>query len=87
MKKPEIRHIYVALLGPGREERWTQVEAVSEGEDAYRIVSRNNRPEERWEYRTGERVRCRTAALPSGERVLVATERLDVKGKGRVPGS
>ncbi len=37
----------------------------------------NDRPEERWEYGTGEKVRCRTGTLPSGERVLFAAERLD----------
>jgi len=86
MTKSEIRRIYVALLGRGNDS-WRQVEAVSEGEDAYRIVSKNDRPEERWEYRTGERVRCRVASLPGGERVLVATQRLESRGKGSASGS
>jgi hypothetical protein len=76
MSKSEVRHIYVALLGQGNDS-WRQVEAVSEGDDAYRILSRNERPEERWEYGTGERVRCRTEVFPGGERVLVASESLD----------
>ena len=41
----------------------------------------------RWEYGTGERVRCRAATLPSAERVLVATERLESRGKGHASGS
>jgi hypothetical protein len=70
-----IRHIYVGLIDRGSD-NWRQVEAVSEGEDAYRIVSQNDRPDERWEYDTGAIVRCRTTTLPNGERVLVATERV-----------
>lgn len=70
-----IRHIYVALPDQGPD-RWRRVEAVPEGEDAYRIISTNDRPGERWEYDTGAIVRCRAATLASGERVLVATERL-----------
>lgn len=76
MTESKLRQIYVALLGQGND-RWRQVEAVPEGEDAYRIVSKNDNPEERWEYGTGERVRCRTTTLPTGERVLVATQRLE----------
>jgi hypothetical protein len=86
MKESEIRRIYVALLDQGTDS-WRQVEAVSEGEDAYRIVSRNDRPEERWEYGTGETVRCRAATLPGGERVLVATQRLESRGEGHASGS
>jgi len=86
MTESEVRHIYVALLGQGADS-WRQVEAVSEGEDAHRIVSRNDCPEERWEYGTGERVRCRAATLPSGEHVLVATQRLESRGKGHAYGS
>ena len=82
MTESEVRYIYVALLEQGTDS-WRQVEAVPEGEDAYRIVSRNDRPEERWEYGTGERVRCRAAALPSGEHVLVATQRLESREKDR----
>ena len=86
MTESEVRDIYVALLGQGNDS-WRQVEAVSEGEDAYRIVSKNDRPEEVWEYGTGERVRCRTTILPGGEHVLVATERLESRGEGRASDS
>ena len=74
-EKRQIRDIYVALLGKGNN-AWRRVEAIYEGEDSYRIVSENEDTEERWEYTTGECVRCRSTTLPSGERVLVATERL-----------
>ena len=86
MTESEVRHIYVALLGQGNDS-WRQVEAVSEGDDAYRIVSENDRPEERWEYGTGERVRCRAATLLSGEHVLVATEHLEPIRKSLASGS
>jgi hypothetical protein len=76
MAMPEQkRQIYVALLGKGNDV-WKCVDAIHEGNDAYRIVSEHSAPEERWEYGPGERVRCRATTLPTGERVLVATERL-----------
>lgn len=84
-RESEVRHIYVALLGQGND-AWRQVEAVSVGEDAYRIVSTNEHPEERWEYGTGDTVRCRGGTLPGGERVLFATERLHSEGKGGASG-
>jgi hypothetical protein len=74
-KKRRVRDIYVALLDKGND-AWRRVEAVHEGEDSYRIISENADAKERWEYTTGECVRCRSTTLPSGERVLVATERL-----------
>lgn len=70
-----IREIYVALLDKG-DNAWRRVEAVYEDEDSYRIISENKDAKERWEYSTGDIVRCRSTTLPSGERVLVATERL-----------
>jgi len=82
--QPSIRQIYVALTDQGLD-NWRQVEAISEGEDIYRIISANDRPDERWEYDTGTVVRCRAATLPSGERVLVATERLNPGRSGVRP--
>ena len=78
MSRPEKQHmrdIYVALLDKGKD-AWRRVEAVYEGEDSYRIISKHDDLEEQWEYTTGECVRCRSTTLPSGEHVLVATERL-----------
>jgi len=74
-EKRQIRDMYVGLLDKGND-AWRRVEAVCEGEDSYRIVSESEDTEERWEYTTGECVRCRSTTLPSGERVLVATGRL-----------
>jgi len=74
-EKRHKRDIYVALLDKGND-AWRRVEAVYEGEDSYRIISENKDTQERWEYTTGECVRCRSTTLPSGERVLVATERV-----------
>ena len=71
-----MRDIYVALLDKGND-AWRRVEAIYEGEDSYTIVSVNNDPNEQWEYTTGQRVRCRSIVLPTGEHVLAATERLD----------
>jgi hypothetical protein len=74
--REQVKHrIYVALLGKGND-TWQGVDAIHEGNDAYRIISENQRPEVPWEYVTGERVRCRSTTLATGERVLVATERL-----------
>jgi hypothetical protein len=75
MHEPARHRIYVALLGKG-DDAWHAVDAIHEGNDAYRILSPNEHPEEPWEYTTGQRVRCRATTLPTGERVLVATERL-----------
>jgi hypothetical protein len=69
------RQIYVAIL-EGTSDAWRRVDAVAEGVDGYRIVSKNDRPGERWEYTTGQVVRCRSMTLPTGERVLVATQRV-----------
>jgi hypothetical protein len=72
-----LRQIYVAIL-EGGPDAWRRVDAVSLDEDAYRIVSENDRPAERWEYTTGQVVRCRPMTLPGPgrERVLVATQRV-----------
>lgn len=79
-----VRHIYVALMDQTGE-KWQRVEAVSEGDDVYRITSTPENPDERWEYGAGTVVRCRATTLPSGERVLVATERLNPGRSGVRP--
>lgn len=73
--KRHVSERYVALLDKG-DDAWRRVKAVYEGEDSYRIISENRDAGERWEYATGDMVRCRSTTLPSGKRVLVATERL-----------
>lgn len=79
-----VRHIYVALMDQTGE-KWQRVEAVSEDDDVYRITSTPENPDERWEYGAGTVVRCRATTLPSGERVLVATERLNPGRSGVRP--
>jgi len=81
MTESAIRRIYVGLLDR-RNDGWRQVEAVPEGGDVYRIVSRNDCPEERWEYGLGDKVHCLEAVLPSGERAIVATQRVESAEKG-----
>ena len=76
MAQSHTRQIYVALLSR-KGERWRCVDAVSEGGDAYRIISENRDPDEQWEYTTGEVVRCRATTLRTGERILAATQRLN----------
>lgn len=75
MHEPVKHRIYVALMGKGND-AWKAVDAIHEGGDVYRITSENPNPQERWEYATGEWVRCRSTTRSNGERVLVATERL-----------
>jgi hypothetical protein len=68
--------IYVYLLDEGTDV-WRPVEAVHVGEDRYRIMSVNVDPEdERWQFSTGDVVRCSRRAL-SGGPALVAHERVE----------
>ena len=56
---------------------WRPVEAEPVGELTYRILSENPDPEnERWEFSTGEIVRCAAKIVSGGERGLVAVERV-----------
>lgn len=81
-ERRHVRDIYVALLDRGYD-AWRCVEAVYEAEDSDRIISENKDATERWEYTTGDLVRCRATTLPGGERVLVATERLHPRTEPR----
>ncbi len=67
--------IYIFLRGEGTDV-WRPVEAVPVGSTYYRIVSENGAPDdERWEFTTGEVVRCETRRLSGGE-CLVAVARI-----------
>lgn len=57
-------------------EVWRAVDAEAKGGDIYQVVSVNDEPRVKWEYETGELARCRSTTLPSGEGVLVATQRV-----------
>lgn len=53
------------------------VKAVALGDDIYKIVSEAPKPdEERWEYTTGDVVRCRVHRFEGGETGLLAVERV-----------
>lgn len=72
---PRARQIYVAVMNGGPD-AWRAIDGEAKGGDVYEIVSVNDDPQVKWEYETGELVRCRSTTLPSGERVLVATQRV-----------
>jgi hypothetical protein len=67
-----MAEIYVPLLDEGTPV-WRPVVASHEGGDCYRILSTNDSPDdERWEFRTGEVVRCTLRTLSDGPPCLVA---------------
>ena len=56
---------------------WRPVKAEHVGESTYRIASENSDPDiERWEFSTGEIVRCVPRILSDGKHGLVAVERV-----------
>jgi hypothetical protein len=66
--------IYVELLNEGVAV-WRPVQAVAEGEDAYRIVGPTPPPEgETWRFPLGAVVRCQWRTFQDGKTVLVAQE-------------
>jgi hypothetical protein len=69
----ELATIYVFLFDEGTQV-WRPVQARHLGEDRYRLVTVNSNPEdEKWEFTTGDVVRCKTRRLSGGE-CLVAYE-------------
>ena len=76
MSDHELIQIYVYLPDEAVDV-WRPVEAERVDEDSYRIVSENPDPDdERWEFSTGEIVRCVPKVFSGGERGLVAVERV-----------
>jgi hypothetical protein len=72
--------IFVYLLDEGTDV-WRPIEAVSMGNDQYRIVSENKDPEdENWQFKTGQVVRCATRRLSDGDR-LVAIEKAETDSR------
>jgi hypothetical protein len=72
----EQRTIYVRLLDEGtdvfRPVRAEQIEI-----DVFKIVAENSAPEdEKWEFSTGQRVRCKEHTTPEGKPILIACELL-----------
>jgi len=77
MPQSQIVQIYVYLPDEAVDV-WRPVDAEPVDEQAYRIVSTNPEPEdERWEFSTGEVVRCVLKVFSGGERGLVAVERVE----------
>jgi hypothetical protein len=67
-----MTQIYVALLDEDVD-TWRPVEARHEGDDHYRIISKNEDPEdERWEFQSGDLVRCKSRVFSGGSSGLVA---------------
>lgn len=67
--------IYVYLLDEGTDV-WRPVEAEHLSEDRYRIITKNNAPEdEHWQFQTGAVVRCEKRSLSGGE-ILIAVQAL-----------
>jgi len=66
--------IYVALLDEGTEV-WRPVEAVHVRDDIYRIIGLNLNPEdERWQFSSGDVVRCRSHTFGDGSEGTAAYE-------------
>ncbi len=67
-----LAQIYVALLGEGVDV-WRPVQAIHERGDLYRIISPNpDAEDERWQFSSGDVVRCERRAFSSGGEGLVA---------------
>ena len=76
MTDREVVLIYVYLPDEAVDV-WRPVEAERVDEALYRIISENPDPEdERWEFATGEIVRCVPKVFSDGEGHLVAVERV-----------
>ena len=72
MKEP-IR-IYVALLDEGTGV-WRPVEAIHVRDDLYQITSQNLNPKnERWQFSSGDVVRCQSSVFGDGSKGTVAYE-------------
>jgi len=72
--------IFVALLGENVDV-WRPVDAEPLSSDAYRITGANPDPEgEVWEFVTGELVRCEPRRFDEESPVLVAVEKIELRG-------
>ena len=66
--------IHVALLNEGTNV-WRPVEAVHVRNDIYRITSSNLNPEdERWQFTSGDVVRCQRHTFADGTKGMIAFE-------------
>jgi len=71
-----IFEIYVYLLVEGTDV-WRPVKAEKLGDKLFRIVSQNTDSEdERWQFSTGDIVKCEERILSNSKKCLVAVERI-----------
>jgi hypothetical protein len=71
-----LSQIYVYLLEEGTDV-WRPVQAAHVRDDVYRIISSNLDPEdEKWQFASGELVRCEKRMSPEDGVHLVACERV-----------
>jgi len=72
--------IYVALLDEGTDV-WRPVQAIPVSRDIYTIVSEHtDSAVERWQFQTGDVVRCEVKTFSGGSSGLVAVEKVNVPG-------
>jgi hypothetical protein len=68
--------IYVYLLGEGTDV-WRPVQAKKLSDKLFRIVSQNTDPEnEKWQFSTGDIVKCEERILSNSKKCLVAVEKI-----------
>ena len=68
--------IYVFLLDEGTDV-WRPVQAEKIGDNLFRIVSVNPDPEnEKWQFSTGEIVKCEERSLSNSNKCFVAIEKI-----------
>jgi hypothetical protein len=71
-----IFEIYVYLLDEGVD-TWRPVKAEKLNDNLFRIVSDNPDPEdEKWQFSTGDIVKCEERILSNSKKCLVAIERI-----------
>lgn len=70
--------IYIALQDEGTE-TWRPVSAEQVYNDVYRITSVRTDETEKWEFNTGDLVRCCERRFAGGDQALVAFERVEHK--------
>jgi hypothetical protein len=66
--------IFVALVGDGTP-CWRPIHGIHLRDDDYQIISEVP-PDERWEFTTGDHVRCRKQTFADGKKGWVAYEKL-----------
>ena len=76
MIKVNHTEIYVYLEEEGVDV-WRSVQALRLENDLYQIISENPDPEdERWQFSTGDIVRCKERTFADGKTALAAVERI-----------